>query len=133
MSPAARPTVLALGAGSLIGVATSFGPGHLDGVLAAFVNSAAAWLVAPFLVGARAGRLPRARRRRARLGVPGRGRLALRARPAPRGDGGGLGRHRRADPRCDLPAPADLSWLGLVLPAALAAEALLDRAFALAA
>jgi hypothetical protein len=40
--------VLGLAVGSL----TSFGQGHLSGVLDAFVNSASAWLIAPFIVGA---------------------------------------------------------------------------------
>jgi hypothetical protein len=40
--------VLGLAVGSL----TSFGQGHLSGALDAFVNSASAWLVAPFIVGA---------------------------------------------------------------------------------
>jgi hypothetical protein len=39
--------VLGLAVGSL----TSFGQGHLRGALDAFVNSASAWLVAPFIVG----------------------------------------------------------------------------------
>ena len=39
-------------AGVLVGVLTSFGQAHLDGALNAFVNSASAWLVAPFFVGA---------------------------------------------------------------------------------
>jgi hypothetical protein len=47
----ARGLVLAVAAGCAVGVATSFGQAHLDGVLNAFVNSASAWLVAPFAVG----------------------------------------------------------------------------------
>ena len=42
--------VVALGLG--VGCLTSFGQGHLPGALDAFVNSASAWLVAPFVVGA---------------------------------------------------------------------------------
>lgn len=42
--------VVALGLG--VGCLTSFGQGHLTGALDAFVNSASAWLVAPFVVGA---------------------------------------------------------------------------------
>jgi hypothetical protein len=49
--------VLALLAGAAVGVVSSFGEAHLDGVLNAFVNSVAAWLVAPFLVGYAARRL----------------------------------------------------------------------------
>lgn len=43
--------MVAVAAGVAVGVATSFGQAHLDGVLNAFVNSASAWLVAPFFVG----------------------------------------------------------------------------------
>jgi hypothetical protein len=39
-------------AGLAVGFLTFFGQGHLDGALNAFVNSASAWLVAPFAVGA---------------------------------------------------------------------------------
>ena len=39
-------------AGLGVGCATSFGQAHLDGALNALVNSASAWLVAPFFVGA---------------------------------------------------------------------------------
>jgi Family of unknown function (DUF6518) len=38
--------------GLAVGCLTSFGQGHLPGALDAFVNSASAWLVAPFVVGA---------------------------------------------------------------------------------
>jgi hypothetical protein len=38
--------------GLAVGFLTFFGQGHLDGALNAFVNSASAWLVAPFAVGA---------------------------------------------------------------------------------
>lgn len=38
--------------GLAVGCLTSFGQGHLPGALDAFVNSASAWLVAPFAVGA---------------------------------------------------------------------------------
>jgi hypothetical protein len=37
--------------GLAVGSLTSFGQGHLDGALDAFVNSASAWLVAPFVIG----------------------------------------------------------------------------------
>jgi hypothetical protein len=47
----ARVAVAAL-AGLAMGCATSFGQTYLDGALNALVNSASAWLVAPFLVGA---------------------------------------------------------------------------------
>jgi hypothetical protein len=49
----------ALVAGLAVGALTSFGQGHLSPTLEPLVNSAAAWLVAPFLVGMLAGR-PRA-------------------------------------------------------------------------
>ena len=39
-------------AGLAVGCATSFGQAYLDGALNALVNSASAWLVAPFFVGA---------------------------------------------------------------------------------
>lgn len=45
-----------LALGTLVGVATSFGQAHLDGVGNALVNSVSAWLVAPYLAGALAGR-----------------------------------------------------------------------------
>jgi hypothetical protein len=48
--PHAVLSVLAVLAGIGVGVATAAGQTHLDGVLNAFVNSASAWLVAPFLV-----------------------------------------------------------------------------------
>jgi hypothetical protein len=38
--------------GLAIGSLTSLGQGHLNGALDAFVNSASAWLVGPFIVGA---------------------------------------------------------------------------------
>ena len=44
---------LVLVAGLAVGVLTSLGQAHLSGVLNAFVNSASAWLVAPFFVGSR--------------------------------------------------------------------------------
>jgi hypothetical protein len=44
--------VLAVAAGLVVGGLTSVGQSHLGGALAALVNSASAWLVAPFLVGA---------------------------------------------------------------------------------
>ena len=44
--------VAAVAAGLLVGCATSFGQAHLDGSLNPLVNSASAWLVVPFLVGA---------------------------------------------------------------------------------
>jgi hypothetical protein len=44
--------VLAVAAGLVVGGLTSVGQSHLGGALNAFVNSASAWLVAPFLVGA---------------------------------------------------------------------------------
>ena len=47
---ARTPFVLVLGLG--VGVLTSLGQGQLDRPFAAFCNSASAWLVAPFLVGA---------------------------------------------------------------------------------
>lgn len=48
------PTRIALTitAGLAIGCLTSLGQAHLDGALNALVNSAGAWLVAPFFVGA---------------------------------------------------------------------------------
>jgi hypothetical protein len=52
-SQIAVAATLALAAGLAIGALTSFGQGHLDGALNAFVNSASAWLVAPFLLGTR--------------------------------------------------------------------------------
>jgi hypothetical protein len=58
LTPAGRAsagarTVLLLASGLAVGVGTSLGQTSLDGVLSAFVNSASAWLVAPFLVGSR--------------------------------------------------------------------------------
>lgn len=47
-----RSVLLTLLAGLAVGVATSFGQGHLEQPLAALVNSASAWLVAPFFLGA---------------------------------------------------------------------------------
>jgi hypothetical protein len=44
---------LVLTAGLGIGAATSFGQGHLSGALSPLVNSASAWLVAPFFFGSR--------------------------------------------------------------------------------
>jgi Family of unknown function (DUF6518) len=44
---------LLLTSGLAVGVLTSFGQGHLTAPLNAFVNSASAWLVAPFFVGSR--------------------------------------------------------------------------------
>jgi Family of unknown function (DUF6518) len=44
---------LVLISGLAVGAVTSFGQTCLDGAFDAFVNSAAAWLVAPFLVGSR--------------------------------------------------------------------------------
>jgi len=44
---------LLLTSGLAVGVLTSIGQGHLSGTLNAFVNSASAWLVAPFFVGSR--------------------------------------------------------------------------------
>ena len=46
-------TLLLLACGPAVGIATSSGQAHLNGMLNAFVNSASAWLVAPFLVGSR--------------------------------------------------------------------------------
>lgn len=43
--------MVAVAAGAAVGVASSFGQAHLDGVLNAFVNSVAMWLVVPFFVG----------------------------------------------------------------------------------
>jgi F0F1-type ATP synthase assembly protein I len=42
--------LVAVLAGVCAGVLTSFGQAHLDGALNALVNSASAWLVAPFFV-----------------------------------------------------------------------------------
>jgi hypothetical protein len=54
-----RPPIALLGValGVAIGVATSFGQAHLDRPFAALVNSAAPWLVAPFLTGAACRRI----------------------------------------------------------------------------
>jgi hypothetical protein len=52
LDPRAR-TALLLTSGLAVGVLTSLGQGHLDRPLDAFVNSASAWLIAPFLVGSR--------------------------------------------------------------------------------
>ena len=51
MGNAAR-AALAVTSGLVVGALTSFGQSHLDGAPSALVNSASAWLVAPFLVGA---------------------------------------------------------------------------------
>lgn len=51
-----RTALWAAAAGIAVGVATSFGQTHVHGAAAAFFNSASAWLVAPFLVGAFAAR-----------------------------------------------------------------------------
>lgn len=56
---AAGPVVAAVGLGAAVGVATSFGQGVMPLVLNPLVNSAAAWLVAPFVVGAVAARASR--------------------------------------------------------------------------
>lgn len=47
-----RPIFLTLFVGLAVGAATSFGQAHLDQPLNALVNSASAWLVAPFFLGA---------------------------------------------------------------------------------
>jgi len=52
LHPRAR-IALRLTSGLAVGVLTSLGQGHLGGPLNAFVNSASAWLVAPFFVGSR--------------------------------------------------------------------------------
>jgi hypothetical protein len=52
LDPRARVALL-LTSGLAVGVLTSFGQGHLSEILSALVNSASAWLVAPFLVGSR--------------------------------------------------------------------------------
>jgi hypothetical protein len=49
---AAHATAAATALGTAVGVATFYGQGQFDGVGNAFVNSAAMWVVAPFLVGA---------------------------------------------------------------------------------
>jgi hypothetical protein len=49
---------LVVAVGLDVGVATAIGQTHLDGVWNAFVNSASAWLVAAFLVGAAMRTLP---------------------------------------------------------------------------
>lgn len=46
-----RRALLAVAAGLLVGTLTAFGQGVLSGALNALVNSVAAWLVAPWLVG----------------------------------------------------------------------------------
>jgi hypothetical protein len=46
-------TVLGLTCGLAVGVLTSVGQTYLDGALSPVVNSASAWLVAPFFVGSR--------------------------------------------------------------------------------
>lgn len=51
LPPAVRPVVVVV-AGLAVGAATSFGQTYLDRPFAAFCNSASAWLVAPFVVGA---------------------------------------------------------------------------------
>jgi hypothetical protein len=48
-----RPALLIVTAGLAVGVLTSFGQKHLSGALNALVNSASAWLLAPFFVGSR--------------------------------------------------------------------------------
>jgi hypothetical protein len=48
---AARVAVVVV-LGLAVGCLTAFGQGHLSGALDAFVNSASAWLVAPFIAGA---------------------------------------------------------------------------------
>jgi hypothetical protein len=58
LNPGARIALLVT-SGLAVGVLTSLGQGHLSGPLNAFVNSASAWLVAPFFVGSR---LPSRRR-----------------------------------------------------------------------
>jgi hypothetical protein len=45
--------LLVVACGVAVGVLTSFGQTHLGGAAGAFVNSASAWLVVPFLVGSR--------------------------------------------------------------------------------
>ena len=45
--------VLVAFSGCTVGVLTSLGQGHLGAPMDAFVNSASAWLVVPFLVGSR--------------------------------------------------------------------------------
>jgi hypothetical protein len=45
--------VALLTSGLIVGVLTSVGQTYLGGALSAFVNSASAWLVAPFIVGSR--------------------------------------------------------------------------------
>lgn len=52
-TPRTADVVLVLAVGLGVGALTSCGQAYLGGVLSAFVNSASAWLVAPFLVGAR--------------------------------------------------------------------------------
>lgn len=53
---AVQSIAIAVAVGTAVGVATSFGQGVMPGALNALVNSAAAWLVAPFFVGALTGR-----------------------------------------------------------------------------
>jgi hypothetical protein len=56
---------IATSVGLAVGALTSVGQTYLDGALSAFVNSASAWLVAPFLI----GRLMRTRRGAAAAGL----------------------------------------------------------------
>jgi len=56
--PVAPAWLVALVAGTAVGVATSFGQAVLDGAWAALVNSASPWLVVAFAAGACARRMP---------------------------------------------------------------------------
>jgi Family of unknown function (DUF6518) len=47
-----RPAALVVAVGLAVGALTSVGQTYLGGALNAFVNSASAWLIAPFFLGA---------------------------------------------------------------------------------
>jgi Family of unknown function (DUF6518) len=51
-----RTALAGIGAGIAVGVLNSFGPTEVHGAAAAFFNSASAWLIAPFVVGAAVAR-----------------------------------------------------------------------------